>query len=182
MGRRFNNLKRAAQLAGGNGAPGSALEKFNTLRSGARKIKYPRETSSNPGTSVPVTLAPFGALAGDKYATAMSGRVNSALSSIGGPTIYGHLTKSDSDKVNPGYEPANAIVQTSGTGKTEEISKITGLPYKKKSNAKSYTVPFGGGSLASDKILLTVTAAIRAAVKAAGATNKVSFLPERWRV
>ena len=180
MRRRFSVLRKALKYNDGVAAPGSALEQFKNVRTGATKVNYTRDPGSNPGTLETLILYPFATAAGEQYITSISQRSKAALSTIGGAALYNHLDSGIGAEDNPGYVPAKAIVNKSGTGTTEPISKITGLPYKKETGSASYTVPFG--SEATLTPLKTVTTAIRLAITNINEEYSVSFKPETWRL
>lgn len=182
MPKRFSRYNFALKAAGGSGAAGSALEKYKNYKTGATKPTYTRNAASNPGNLVEIYLAPFSAAPDTRYATQMSERAKSKMTDLGTTdTLMHHLATADNVIVNPGYSPAKAIVQISGTGETPAISKLTGETYKQETGAASYTVPFGATLAAGDsRIYLNVIRAIKTAVEAKNSEYSVNFQPERF--
>jgi hypothetical protein len=182
MPKRFSRYNFALKAAGGSGAAGSALEKYKNYKTGATRPTYTRNAASNPGNLVEIYLSPFSAAPDTRYATQMSQRAQQKMTDLGTtPALCHHLTANDDTILNPGYSPAKAIVNISGTGEANEISKITGESYKKETGSASYTVPFGGTLANGDnRIFLNVIRALKSAVEAKNSEYSVNFQPERF--
>lgn len=77
-----------------------------------------------------------------------------------------------------GFKPAKASCRNvTGTTATSKTSKLTGVPYKTKSDV-AYTFPFG--AITAQPSYSDQKAAIIALVTAAGETKSVSFMPEKF--
>lgn len=192
MGRRFNNLDAGLRYLRPVGsdpdaivpdAPtGTALRKYQEYKAGKVNIDYPRAAGSLPGELNIIVLKPFGLPAADtgNYRTSISNRSAGQYSTFGLTALELGIdtTLQDTDKDAAGYIPAKAICRNiTGTTASSKTSKVTGLPYKSKTNA-SYTFPVGrttGNPSWSEQ-----KAVIIAAVSAATGNKSVTFKPERF--
>jgi hypothetical protein len=195
MAKRFKAYKKAIQLlapaTGGTSTTpaslpaGSALDNYRKYAVGEKKITYVREASSLPGEHISVAVFPF------YRASAASTAANTDSIIVGFSTrskgliidsieaLANHVAITNSLKDDRSFTPAKAIIRTiTGTGDgTSTISKITGVPYKKKA-ASSATLPFGANTtLKSEK---EVRGAILAAVNALTGNVKVNFTNESF--
>lgn len=188
MAKRFARYKFALKAVDGVAPETSPLGKYQKYRKGETQVNYPSNEASNPKELVQIILAPFSVPPDTKYAAQMSKRAFDKMADLvsGSPaTLFHHLTQGtdSTTQVNPGYSPAKAIIQISGSGTTNEISQITGVTYKKETGAASYTVAFGGQLSAGDnRYFLNVVNNIKGAVKAKNSEYTVSFSPEVFRL
>lgn len=186
MSKRFSRLNAALRYlqktAGGEAedAPaGTFLAKYQDYKAGKVKIEYTRSDSSKPGSLEIKELEPFGV----DPTTFVPARVpisNRSLTTIGqygvSLTDLGVSNVSDTGLEYKGFIPAKAIIRKVGTAKdTPTNSKITGFPYKGRTDSNSATYPFG--QIESKKLYGEQKAAIIAKVEA-GNSLAVSFKPE----
>ena len=186
MAKRFSRYKFALKANNGTTETGSALDKYKKYQTGETKPTYTRSDTSNPGGLAVLYVCPFAAAVGAIYLTYISKRAQTNLGTVSdnATTVFNHITPAGGDTPieNPMFLPAKAIVNMSGTGTTTETSKITGLTYKKESDSKSYTIPFGSKKArVADDTLLAQIAIINTAVKAKSAESIVSFQPEKFK-
>ncbi|MEH1810884.1 MAG: hypothetical protein V7K26_00085 [Nostoc sp.] len=193
MTKRFNNLNAALKYlrpttaaidAPTPDAPtGSQLKQFQDFKAGKLNITYVREANSNQIAIDNVALLPFanGSASTDKFIVPISRRALNgiALAGISVDILNISTTLTGADIIS-GFTPARATVRnTVGTTPTPKDSKITGAPYKKRGESKSYTFPFGtkitNGSYAE------IRGAIIAGVSDADTNRSVSFQNEILR-
>lgn len=188
MAKRFARYKFALAVTDGQAPAGTPLEKFKKYKAGEIKPTYTRAGTSNPGSLKQVILVPFSVPPETKYSAQMSQRAFDKMGDLvssAPATLFHHLTQGATSDVtvNPGYEPAKATINISGTGSTNEISKITGVTYKKETGSASYTIAFGGQSSAGDnRYFVNVMNNIIGAVRAKNSEYTVSFTPEQFRL
>jgi hypothetical protein len=182
--KRFSRYKFAKRISKGTAADGSPLARYMDYASGKTVVEYDRQESSKPGGYVYIKVCPFGTEAGEIYQAPMSKRASDNLANvIDSVGKFNHQTTADTDvvNINSNFQPAKAIINISGTGETQQTSKITGMKYTQETGAASYTVPFGGDKTAGDnRVYLNVAKAIKAGVRAKNAEYTASFIPERW--
>ena len=188
MAKRFGRYKFALAVTDGQAPVGTPLEKYKKYKAGEIKPTYTSNPASNPGTLKQIYLSPFATAPGAKYSAQMSERAFNKMAdlvSLVPKTLFHHLDQGATNDitVNPGYSPAKATVNISGTGSTNEISKITGVTYKKETGSASYTVAFGGQLSAGDeRFFINVVQNIIGAVKNKNSEYTVSFTPEQFRL
>lgn len=162
---------------------GEALTKYKNYRAGSSEVTYNRSPESLAGELKLIYLNPFAVPAAEVWETRMSQR---AFENIGdvldGAGLLNHKNvPTDLSEVRSSskFRPAKAIITKAGSGYTSATSKVTGLPYKKRTGASTYTIPFGsaGGSNETSKYL-AVCENIQAAVEAKARKNGVTFSPE----
>ncbi len=182
--KRFSRYKFAKKVSKGTAADGSPLARYMDYASGKTIVEYDRSESSNPGGYVYINICPFGTETGEIYQVPMSKRSFDNLGNvINSKDTFNHQTTADTDvvNINSNLLPAKAIINLSGSGTTQETSKITGMKYYKESGSASYTVPFGGNKAAgAGRVFLNVAKEIKAGVRAKSAEATASFQPERW--
>ncbi len=191
MAKRFNNLDAALRYlrptaSGSDGAvpdapAGTPLKKYQDWKAGKVDIDYPRAASSNPGNLVSVSIKPFAlpSSATDEYVISISNRSQGQYALFGLSVAALGINTVDSNDIRAiGFKPAKASCRNvTGATASSKTSKLTGLPYKAKSNV-SYTFPFG--AITAQPSYSDQKAAIIALVIAAGETKSVSFAPERF--
>lgn len=185
MSKRFSRYKFALGAVDGNAPAGTPLGKYKDYKSGTVKPTYTRNAASNPGNLVQAFVLPFSTTGNVKYAIQYSQRAQLNLADAGLSAATLRISESGGEGPisNPGFTPARATVQTRGSGTTNEISKITGVQYKKASGAESSTFPMGrGGDSGEFSVFMGVAQAVKAAVEAKQARNSVSFQPEKFRL
>lgn len=188
MAKRFSRYAWALKALDGNAPAGTPIARYKDYKAGTVKPTYTRNSTSNPGALKQIFLAPFSVPPDNKYAAQMSQRAFDKMSDLvsSAPTgLFHHLTQGQTNDVtvNPGYSPAKATINVSGSGSTAEISKITGVSYQKETGAASYTIAFGGQLSAGDnRYFMNVVNNIIGAVKAKNSEYTVSFTPERFRL
>jgi hypothetical protein len=184
MAKRFSRLKYALKVNDGGATDGSALKKFKDYATGVVKPTYVTSASSLPGELKEIGIIAFSD-SDNVYRASISKRSQdqiAELTNLSATTTLYHQTIDGTTLSNPGFTPARAIVNTSGTGTSTETSKITGLQYKKETGAASYTLPFGNKpTAATTDTFLSRAAAIRAVIEAITEAS-VSFQPERFRL
>ncbi|HYX13402.1 MAG TPA: hypothetical protein VE944_03365 [Nostoc sp.] len=191
MARRFNNLDAALRYlrppaSGADGiipdAPlGTPLRKYQDWKAGKVDIDYPRSASSNPGTFERIGIKPFALPAASpiEYVTVISARAQGQYALFGLSVAELGIEIPDADDfIAKGYRPAKASCRNiTGTTAVTATSKLTGVPYKAKSDV-GYSFPFG--RTAGNPTYSEQKAAIIAAVAAAAGTKSVSFTPEKF--
>lgn len=188
MARRFSRYAWALKAIDGQAPAGTAIARYKDYKAGTIKPTYTRNAASNPGELKQIYLAPFSVPPDNKYSAQMSKRAFDKMGDLvnSAPTsLFHHLTKGANDTIvlNPGFSPAKATINVSGTGSTTEISKITGESYKKETGSASYTVAFGAQLTAGDdRFLMNVLSNIMTSVKAKNSEYTVSFTPEQFRL
>ena len=187
--KRFSRYNFALKANDGNVTTGTALDKYKKYATGETKPTYTRADDSKPGSLVEVWVIPFlGVEDTNMYRTTMSQRSNAQMATIlGANTLLNHKTPGVTDaKINTSsFKAARFIIGTSGTGESNETSKITGVVYKKETNAKSYSYPFGRDAaiISTTNSLTGVFAACKAAAKAKDTANEniYSLKPEIFK-
>lgn len=192
MVKRFNNLDaalkylRPATAAEGDEIPdapaGTPLKKYQDYKAGKVDLDYPRAAASLPGEFNIIALKPFALPAAntDAYRTTISNRSAGqyALFGLTDTELGIDETLQETDKETIGYIPAKAICRNiTGTTASSKTSKLTGIPYKSKTNA-SYTFPVGrtsGNATWSEQKALII-----ANVAAAAGNKSVTFKPEKF--
>jgi hypothetical protein len=150
---------------------------------GTRQVSYPSRTGDRPTKEV-LWLVPFGIpvttgvklaqyVNSGRYATDaayVAGFVDNAVPAVGSRLIL------------PGIRSPRAAITTgrSGTG-TSDISKLSGLAYKKYGGA-TVSIPFGEGDVATQKDETSVFRIIQGRVKEANGKNSCSFVPGSYSV
>ncbi|AFZ56912.1 hypothetical protein H6G54_12085 [Anabaena cylindrica FACHB-243] len=192
MAKRFNNLQAALTFLRTPGAAegaeipdapaGTVLKKFQDYKAGKVDLDYPRSTGSLPGETIIIAIKPFGLPAADTdaYKSSVSTRSSGEYATFGlSETVLGiDATPQAGDIDATGYVPAKAICRNiTGTTASTKTSKLTGLPYKSKSNA-SYTFPVGRTS--TNPSWSEQKAAILTAVNAATGNKSASFKSEKF--
>ncbi|HAX78980.1 MAG TPA: hypothetical protein DCY88_24950 [Cyanobacteria bacterium UBA11372] len=186
--KRFSALQRALNLlrpqgtAGESGqtpdAPaGTRLRYYQDWRKGAREVSYTRVAASNPGKLESTTIELFTIGGTNNKATAKySKRSGDVVTNIGlSPTALGYGTVAANFLGN--YVPAKITVYTGGARSTTSTpSKLTGKPYKGRTQAKTYTLPFGKTS--TNPTYGEAAKALIAAAKAASTVVGASCRPE----
>lgn len=187
--KRFSRYNFALKANDGSVATGSALDKYKKYATGETKLTYTRAEDSNPGSLVEVYVIPFlGAEDTNLYRTTMSARSDGQMAAIlGANTLLNHKTPGagDSKIKSSKFKAARFIIGTSGTGTSNETSKITGVTYKKETNAKSYSYPFGrdAAAISTANSITGVFEACKTAAKAKDTANEntYSLQPEIFR-
>ncbi len=191
MVKRFNNLDAALKYlrpasAGEDGvvpdAPaGTPLKKYQDWKAGKVDIDYPRAASSNPGRLVSISIKPFAlpAASTDEYVTTISNRAQGQYALFGLAAASLGIAEVDNNDIRAiGFKPAKAACRNvTGTTATTVTSKLTGIPYKTKTDV-AYTFPFG--AITAQPSYSDQKAAILALVAGAGETKSVSFTPEKF--
>ena len=182
--KRFSRYKFAKKVSKGAAADGSPLARYMDYASGKTIVEYERQESSKPGGYVDVIICPFGTTDGELYQVSMSKRSFDNLGNvINNKDLFNHQVKADTDvvNINSNLSPAKAIINLSGSGTTQETSKITGAKYYKETGSASYTVPFGGNKAAgAGRLFLNVAKEVKRSVTDKSAEATASFMPERW--
>ena len=190
MPKRFNNLDAALKYLRSTSATedaatpdapaGSQLRQYQDFKAGKIKVTYTRATNSNQIAIDNVALLPFanGSASTDKYIVPISRRALNAVTTAGLTldilNIATTLTGAD---IISGFTPARATVRNvTGTDPTPQDSKITGAPYKKRGDSKSYTFPFG--TKTTNGTYAEVRGAIIAGAADPGTNRSVSFKNE----
>lgn len=191
MAKRFNNLDAALKYLrpaslGSDGvvpdAPANTpLKKYQDWKAGKININYPRSASSNPGKIVKISIKPFAlpSASTDEYVTTISNRAQGQYALFGlSAAALGIAAVDNNDIRAKGFKPAKAFCRNvTGTTATTVTSKLTGVPYKTKSDV-AYVFPFG--AITAQPSYSDQKAAILALVIASGETKSVSFTPERF--
>jgi len=192
MSKRFKNLEsalkylRPTSAAEGSEIPdapaGTPLKKFQDYKAGKVDLDYPRATASLPGEINIVVVKPFALAVADttKVRTKLSNRSQSNFSDYGltDEELGVDLTLQDTDKEAIGFSPAKAICRNvTGTTASSKTSKVTGLPYKSKTNT-SHT--FVTGRTTDRPSWAEQKAFIISQVSAATGNKSVTFKPEKY--
>lgn len=162
---------------------GAALEKYKAYRAGSSETTYTRAADSLPGTLSILYLRPFGVGADDIYETHGSKRaLDRKTDLIANPSLFQHKpapTGNARPITNNDFRPAKAIITKAGTGSTTKTSKVTGLPYKAKTGAATYTIPFGAtGTELETARYWPACQEIKTSVEAKDPDYGVTFTPE----
>lgn len=162
---------------------GTALDKYKAYRAGSAETTYTRAADSLPGTLSILYLRPFGGDAGDIYMTQGSKRaIDKKDELIANGSLFQHKTKptgNEQAKESDSFRPAKAIITKAGSGTTTKTSKVTGLPYKAKTGAATYTIPFGAsGTEAATARYYPACLGIKESVEAKDPDYGVTFQPE----
>jgi hypothetical protein len=150
---------------------------------GTRQVSYPSRTGNRPTKEV-IWVVPFAipVAAGVKLAQ----DVNSARLASVNPFVLGFIDNAEpatgSRLILKGVLAPRAAITTgrSQTG-TSDVSKLSGLTYKKY-GGDTVSVPFGEGSTAAEKSEDAVFRIIKGRVKEANGSNICSFVPGSYSV
>ncbi|HBL10171.1 MAG TPA: hypothetical protein DD379_01810 [Cyanobacteria bacterium UBA11162] len=156
---------------------GTRLRYYQDWRKGAREVNYVRVAASNPGKLESTVIELFSVAGTNNKATAKySKRSGDAVTSIGlSPTALGYGTVNANFLGS--YTPAKITVYTGGARSTTSTpSKLTGKPYKGRTQAKTYTLPFGKTS--ANPSYAEAAKALITAAKAAATVVGASCKPE----
>lgn len=150
---------------------------------GTRQVSYPARAGNRP-VREEVWVVPFGipVTAGVKLAQYVNSVRFGAVTAFVTGFVDNAAPAAASQLVLPGINSPRAAITTgrSQTG-TSDISKLTGLAYKKY-GGDSVSVPFGEGSTAAQKDESSVFRIILGRVKEANAGNSCSFVPGSYSV
>jgi hypothetical protein len=187
--KRFSRYDFALKATEGNTTAGTALDRYKKYKSGEEVPSYIRSEDSKPGGLKEVWVIPFlGVEDTDLYRATMSNRSSDEMGTIAGAsTLFNHKTPGvgDSTISTPKFQAAKIIIRVSGTGETNETSKVTGIVYKKETDSKSYSYPFGRntGAISANNSILGVFNSIKTAATALDTNkeNTYSLKPEIFK-
>jgi hypothetical protein len=150
---------------------------------GTRQVTYPSRAGNRP-VKEEVWVVPFGipVTAGVKLAQYVNSVRFGAVTTYVTGFVDNAAPAAASQLVLPGILSPRAAITTgrSQTG-TSDVSKLSGLAYKKY-GGETVSVPFGEGSTASQKDETSVFRIILGRVKEANAGNTCSFVPGSYSV
>lgn len=192
MVKRFNNLDAALRYLRPTSAEegaeipdaptGTPLRKYQDYKAGKVDLDYPRAATSLPGNLKVITLKPFALAAADT--TVIKSSISArALEDLGdfalSIAVLAFDDPADSAGIDTvGFTPAKAICRNvTGTTAATKTSKLTGLPYKSKTNTSS-TFPVGRHG--TDFTWGAQKGKITTAVAGSSGNKSVSFKPERF--
>jgi hypothetical protein len=181
----LKKLMRTGSATTAQPPAGSALAEYARYKAGEKVITGNKVT--NRQGKVQVAIKPFGVNPANTTFTIVeiSGRAEAAKETlVVNPGIFGHSVPGEDDREQNGFVPAAAIILKARGSGTPTPSKITGIPYKKKTTSGSYTIPFGQSGAAGSNYYLSAQTAIILAVQGkdkgdSTSTYSVSFRPER---
>lgn len=171
--RRFGDLQRTLNMLRSatsndnegdapDAPPGTRLRFYQDWKKGGRTVTYNRENDSNPGKLEEAKIELFSVSGTANKATVpVSKRAKDGATAVGlPPGLLGW--GNDATTFLGSVVPAKITVYLGGTREaTATRSKLTGTPYKPRTNSKSYTLPFGktGTDSYAEKARALITAA-----------------------